>query len=211
MLNTHNLSFQYDGLNRFSLRDLSLRGGDELLILGKSGSGKTTILNILGGLLPPDQGEVVINGTSLYQLEGAKLDIFRGKNIGIVFQKPHLLKPLTVEENIQLASYFVGKHQPDKVEELLRELGINEKREAKVSTLSEGEAQRVSIARALANTPNIILADEPTASLDDENAEAVIRLLQKQSQKLNAVLIIVTHDLRVKEHIMQHINMGGPG
>src|SRR5690554_5151259 len=209
MLHTHNISFQYEGSNRFSISDFSLKGGDELLLLGKSGSGKTTILNILGGLLPPDQGEIIINGTSLYQLKGAELDIFRGKNIGIVFQKPHLLKPLSVEENIKLASFFVGNRINDKVAELLRELNITNKKKAKISTLSEGEAQRVAIARALANTPKIILADEPTASLDDENAQSVIRLLQTQSKKLHAVLIIVTHDQRVKEHITQYMIMGG--
>src|SRR5690554_7625762 len=101
MLQTHNISFRYNGSNRFSINDLSLKGGDQLLLLGKSGSGKTTILNILGGLLPPDQGEIIINGTSLYQLKGTHLDLFRGKNIGIVFQKAHLLRPLTVEENIK--------------------------------------------------------------------------------------------------------------
>src|SRR5690554_6182307 len=124
MLQTHNISFRYNGSKRFSISDLSLKGGDELLLLGKSGRGKTTILNILGGLLPPNQGEVIINGTSLYQLKGAELDIFRGKNIGIVFQKPHLLKPLTVEENIKLANFFVGKQLHEKVAELLRELNI---------------------------------------------------------------------------------------
>src|SRR5690606_25579934 len=97
----------------------------------------------------------------------------------------------------------------DKVTHLLQELGITGKRNAKISSLSEGEAQRVSIARALANRPKIILADEPTASLDDDNAEAVIRLLQSQSKKLDAVLIIVTHDQRVKEHITHHIIMEG--
>src|SRR5690606_36551677 len=121
-------------------------------------------------------------------LSGATLDQFRGKNIGIVFQKPHLLKPLSVEENIRLANFFVGEGDPDKVTQLLQELGISSKKDAKVSTLSEGEAQRVSIARALANRPKIILADEPTASLDDENAQIVIRLLQSQARKLNAVL-----------------------
>lgn len=209
MLQTRNISFQYNESNRFAISDLSLRGGDELLLLGKSGSGKTTILNILGGLLPPDRGEIIINGTSLYRLKGAELDIFRGKNIGIVFQKPHLLKPLTVEENIKLAGFFVGKQHHGKVSELLRELDITDKKDAHISTLSEGESQRASIARALANTPKIILADEPTASLDDENAQSVIRLLQAQSKKLKAVLIIVTHDQRVREHISQHINMGG--
>src|SRR5690554_312986 len=209
MLGTHNIRFQYDASGEFAIEDLSLSAGDELLLLGKSGSGKTTILNILGGLLPPDQGEVVINGVSLYNLKGAALDRFRGVNIGIVFQKPHLLKPLTVEENIRLANFFVGEKATHKVDSLLEELGMSDKKTAKVSTLSEGEAQRVSIARALANISKLILADEPTASLDDENAQSVIRLLQTQARKLNAVLIIVTHDQRVKEHIARHIIMGG--
>lgn len=208
MLQTINISFRHPSSKTFTIQDLALSGGDELLILGKSGSGKTTVLNILGGLLPPDQGEVIIDGVSIYGLRGAALDQFRGKNIGIVFQKPHLLKPLSVEDNIRLANFFVGEGNQDKVTHLLQELGISSKKDAKVSTLSEGEAQRVSIARALANRPKIILADEPTASLDDENAQIVIGLLQSQAKKLNAVLIIVTHDQRVKEHVAHHITMG---
>ena len=211
MLKTKSISFRYPSSKTFTIRDLTLSGGDELLILGKSGSGKTTVLNILGGLLPPKQGEVIIDGVSIYGLGAAALDKFRGKNIGIVFQKPHLLKPLSVEDNVRLANFFVGGTDSDKATHLLEELGITGKKDAKVSTLSEGEAQRVSIARALANSPKIILADEPTASLDDENAQAVIRLLQSQARKLNAVLIIVTHDQRVKEHIAHHIIMGGQG
>jgi lipoprotein-releasing system ATP-binding protein len=209
MLQTKGISFSYQPSTTFSIKDLSLSGGDELLILGRSGSGKSTILNILAGLLPPNQGEVTIDGVSIYGLSGASLDRFRGQNIGIVFQKPHLLQPLSVEENIRLANFFVNKPNSAKVANLLEELGISGKKNARVCTLSEGEAQRVSIARALANTPKLILADEPTASLDDENAQSVIRLLQSQAKKLNAVLIVVTHDQRVKEHITHHINMGG--
>ncbi len=209
MLLAKRIRFQYDEFNHFKIADLALSGGDELLILGKSGSGKTTLLNILGGLLPPQEGEVIINGVSIYQLKGAELDKFRGKNIGIVFQKPHLLQPLTVEENIQLANYFGDTEGSNTVQNLLQELGMTEKRNSKTYSLSEGEAQRVSIARALANTPSIILADEPTSSLDDENAQSVIRLLKTQAKKLNAALIIVTHDQRVKEHIANHLVMGG--
>lgn len=209
MLLSKGIRFQYDELNHFKIADLALSGGEELLILGKSGSGKTTLLNILGGLLPPNEGEVIINGKSIYQLKGAELDKFRGKNIGIIFQKPHLLQPLTVEENIQLANYFGETEGSITVQDLLQELGMTEKRNSKTYSLSEGEAQRVSIARALANTPSIILADEPTSSLDDENAQSVIQLLKTQTKKLNAVLIIVTHDQRVKEHIANHLVMGG--
>jgi putative ABC transport system ATP-binding protein len=165
------------------------------------------VLNILGGLLKPQQGEVKLGDTVLSALQGANLDKFRGKNIGIVFQKPHILSPLTVEENLKLANFFVGEKGGQNLD-LLKELGIYDKRKSKVTTLSEGEAQRVSIARALANHPKLILADEPTASLDDANAAIVVKLLQDQAKKFNAVLIIVTHDQRVKDHISKHLTMG---
>jgi putative ABC transport system ATP-binding protein len=209
MLLTKGLRFKYDALNQFKIKDINLAGGNELLVLGKSGSGKSTLLNILGGLLPPDEGEVIVNGVSLYGLGGAEMDKFRGRHIGIVFQKPHLLMPLSVEENIKLAHYFSKNKLSHPVRGLLEDLGLADKAGAKIHTLSEGEAQRVSIARALANHPSIILADEPTSSLDDENAQSVVHLLRQQAEKLNAVLIVVTHDRRVKEHIKNHITMGG--
>lgn len=208
MLIAKNIEFSYHKDQKFNIPDLTLKEGEQLLILGQSGSGKTTILNILGGLLKPHQGEVFINGTSLYGLSGAALDKFRGNNIGIIFQKPHILAPLTVEENLKLANFFSGK-DGRKNENLLSDLGILHKRKAKVNTLSEGEAQRVSIARALANSPKVILADEPTASLDDVNAANVVKLLKEQAEKFNAVLIIVTHDQRVKDHIANQITIGG--
>lgn len=208
MLVAKNLEFYYQPQQKFNIPDLNLAPGDQLLILGKSGSGKTTILNMLGGLLKPIKGDISIDGTPLYQLKGAKLDKFRGKNIGIIFQKPHILSPLTVEENLKLANYFSGA-KGNKNDTLLKDLGVLEKRNSKVNTLSEGEAQRVSIARALANSPKVILADEPTASLDDVNASIVIKLLKEQAEKFNAVLIIVTHDQRVKDHIENQITIGG--
>lgn len=209
MLITKGVRFKYDALNQFRIKDIHLSGGDELLVLGKSGSGKSTLLNILGGLLPPDEGEVYINGVLLYGLRGTEMDKFRGRHIGIIFQKPHLLMPLSVEENIKLALYFGNNKGSHSVRELLEDLGMSDKAGAKIHTLSEGEAQRVSIARALANHPSIILADEPTSSLDDENAKSVLHLLRSQAEKMDAILIVVTHDQRVKEHIKNHITMGG--
>lgn len=208
MLRAKSIQFSYGNLPPFSLPDLDLAPGEELLILGKSGSGKTTLLNILGGLLKPQKGEIWVDGVSLYSLKGNALDKFRGEKIGIVFQKPHILSALTVLENLQIANYFVGKDNRQAIERNLSELGIAHKRNAKVYTLSEGEAQRVSIARALANEPKVILADEPTASLDDVNAESVINLLKDQARRLKAVLVIVTHDQRIKEHISDHLIIG---
>jgi lipoprotein-releasing system ATP-binding protein len=208
MLEAKKIEFHYNPKQKFDLPDIQLSQGEQLLILGKSGSGKTTILNMLGGLLKPLNGEIKICDTSLYSLKGASLDKFRGKNIGIIFQRPHILEPLTVLENLSIANFFSGT-KGDKNENLLKELGIFEKRNEKVNTLSEGEAQRLSIARALANSPKVILADEPTASLDDENATNVVKLLKEQAEKYNAVLIIVTHDQRVKDHISNQITIGG--
>lgn len=208
MLKVQNVTFKYETTQAFHIPDIELEAGDELLILGKSGSGKTTILNIIAGLLKPQKGLVSIHGVDVYSLSGSALDKFRGSNIGIIFQKPHILSALTVEENLKIANYFVSRTGLQN-EQILRDLGIWEKRNQRVQTLSEGEAQRVSIARAIANQPKLILADEPTASLDDENAEKVIQLLKHQASQSNAALVIVTHDQRVKNHIANHLTVGG--
>ncbi|MBD8491186.1 ATP-binding cassette domain-containing protein [Echinicola sp. CAU 1574] len=209
MILAKDISFQYDANHQFDIPDIKLDEGEELLILGKSGSGKTTVLNILGGLLKPQSGTVEIGNTSIYDLKGAALDKYRGANIGVIFQKPHILSPLTVEENLQLAQYFSEKREKHLIEKMLNDLGIAHKKNSKISSLSEGEAQRVSIARALVNNPKVILADEPTASLDDENAAMVIHMLKEQASRMKSALIVVTHDQRVKEHISNYILMGG--
>ncbi|MBD3629390.1 ATP-binding cassette domain-containing protein [Cyclobacterium sp.] len=207
MIATKSIQFSYEGVPAFEIPDIEIKAGEALLVLGKSGSGKTTFLNILGGLLAPEKGEILIDGISLYSLKGQNLDKFRGKNIGIVFQKPHILGPLSVAENIALPHFFSKSSHSDNVDHYLKELGILDKKNARINTLSEGEAQRVSIARALVNEPKIILADEPTASLDDENAKIVVDLLKTQAAKLKAALVIVTHDQRIKNEINQSITL----
>ncbi|MCS5491871.1 ATP-binding cassette domain-containing protein [Algoriphagus limi] len=206
---TKNLQFAYPGQAIYHFEDISLNAGDSLLVLGKSGSGKTTLLNLLSGLLTPASGEVVLDGVVVNSLKGVKADRFRGENIGIVFQKPHLLAPLTVRENLQMARHFSKKEGLD-LDQLLADLNLSHKANSSVSNLSEGEAQRVSIARALVNKPRLILADEPTSSLDDENAQKVISLLQNQAAKIEAALIIVTHDQRVKDQISNFIQVQTP-
>lgn len=189
--------------------EVKLQKKEACLILGKSGSGKTTLLHILAGLLAPESGQIHLAGTDITNLKGQKLDLFRGKEIGIVFQKPHLIAALTVKENLQLAHFF-SKNKGQDLDVLLRELGLNDKSNRAISSLSEGEAQRVSIARALANEPKLILADEPTASLDDENAYHVIQLLLSQTSRIGAALIIVTHDQRIKSQIPHFIEIKSP-
>ncbi|WP_296701987.1 ATP-binding cassette domain-containing protein [Algoriphagus sp.] len=206
LLGTKDLTFTYPGQRTIRFENIQLEEGESLLILGKSGSGKTTLLNLLSGLSSPETGEIKINGQDISKLSGQKLDLFRGQNIGIVFQKPHLLAPLSVMDNLRMANFF-SKKKNEKLKQILIDLGLSEKVNSSILTLSEGEGQRVSIARALANEPKLILADEPTSSLDDENAEKVIQVLKEQAKKIGAALIIVTHDQRVKNHIQKFIEV----
>jgi ABC-type lipoprotein export system ATPase subunit len=206
LLKANSLKYAHPGRELISFPEIGVDSGEALLVLGKSGSGKTTLLNLLAGLLSPKSGEVILDGIKLSSLSGQELDLFRGKNIGIVFQKPHLIAALNVRQNLELAHFFSKKKGQD-ITQLLTDLGINDKEKRAVLTLSEGEAQRVSIARALVTNPKLILADEPTSSLDDENTEKVIRLLKTQAQKIGAALILVTHDQRVKNHIPQFIEV----
>lgn len=206
LLSTTNLKIAFGGQKSLSFQDIHVDKGDSLLILGKSGSGKTTLLNLISGLLKPSEGTVLLDGVDLKSLSSQELDKLRGAEIGIVFQKPHLITALSVKENLQLAKSFSSKKGQD-INALLSELGIESKANSAISTLSEGEAQRVSIARALINSPKLILADEPTSSLDDEHAAKVIQLLQDQAATIGAGLIIVTHDQRVKSHVSNFIEV----
>lgn len=206
LLKANSLKYAYPRQASINFPSFIVDSGEAVLILGKSGSGKTTLLNLLAGLLQPKEGEVILDGVNLSSISGQKLDLFRGKNIGIVFQKPHLIAALNVRENLELTHFF-SKKKGQEINQLLTDLGINAKANSSVLTLSEGEAQRVSIARALASSPKLILADEPTSSLDDENTEKVIQLLKTQAAKIGAALIIVTHDQRVKNQVSNFIEV----
>jgi len=185
--------------------DWSIRTGEHWLLLGSSGSGKTTLMNIITGLLKPTTGEVHINQTQIYGLSGAKLDKFRGQHIGIVFQRPHLINSLTVKENLLIAQRFAGlKEDQWRIMEVLASLNIADKINNYPSQLSQGQLQRVAIARAVINKPALLVADEPTSSLDDQNTTAVLDILMRQSQLNGSTLIVSTHDKRVKDHISQH-------
>ena len=185
--------------------DWRVQTGEHWLMLGSSGSGKTTLMNIMTGLLKPNSGEVYINQTPIYGLPGTKLDKFRGQHIGIVFQRPHLVKSLTVRENLLITQRFAGlKEDQSRISEVLASLNIAEKLKSYPSELSQGQLQRVAIARAVINKPALLVADEPTSSLDDQNTTAVLDILMRQSQLNGSTLIVSTHDKRVKDHISQH-------
>jgi len=209
MIHIQQLTFQYTTASTpIHFSDWQLPQGEQALILGASGSGKTTLLHLLGGLLNPQKGQLVVGDKDLSQLKRAQLDTYRGRNIGLVFQKPHLVNALTLEQNLLLAQYMAGlKQDKKKVEEVLSSLGLIPRKKALVHTLSLGEAQRAAIARAVLNKPKVILADEPTSSLDDENCGKVLHILQQQAQAHQATLIIATHDKRVKDIIPTHYTM----
>lgn len=200
MIALNAVSHNYQNGHKIGFKDWQVDDGSQWLLLGASGSGKTTLLHILTGILRPQQGSVVIDGTSIYDLSSKDLDQFRGRNIGIIFQRPHLIKSLTIKENLVMAQSFANLPTDlNRVTEVLTSLGIADKKNAYPSELSHGQLQRVSIARAVINRPTLLIADEPTSSLDDKNASAVLELLIDQSGINQATLIVATHDKRVKD------------
>lgn len=199
MIATKDVRFSYPNLD-FSFPNMQCKSGETLLITGKSGTGKTTLLHILSGILKPESGEVVIGETHIESLSDKNLDQFRGQNIGLVLQQSHFIASLSVLENIVLTSWLSDKTQKtEKAKNLLKQLGLEDQMHKNTSQLSIGQQQRVSIARALINEPKVLLADEPTSSLDDDNAKIVADLLSNLSKQYNASLVIVTHDQRLKD------------
>ncbi len=199
MLTTHNLSFAYPGQPPLHFPDLHCPAGSHWLLLGKSGSGKTTWLHLLAGMLRPSGGHIRLDDAQPHALPDAQLDRWRGQHVGIVFQKAHFVQGLTVEDNLRLAQYLAGvRPERARLRAMLAQLNLADKHAQPTYQLSQGEQQRVAIARALVNRPRLILADEPTSALDDDNCQEVARLLMGRARELEANLLIVTHDARLK-------------
>ena len=208
MLVTNGLSFSYKSGPSFQFPDFSVSGSQTLLILGHSGKGKTTLLHLLAGLMQPDSGSITISETELSSLENRACDAFRGQNIGIVFQQSQFIRSISVMENLQLARSLAGlKTDVSLASSILAELGIEDKANLRPSSLSIGERQRASIARALVTEPKVVLADEPTSALDDENCEIVANLLEGSVGKHGAALVIVTHDKRLKDRFSNWVEI----
>ena len=207
MIEVSGLKFSY-GAQPIAFPDFRVNKGEHFLLLGDSGSGKTTLLHLLGGLLRDYSGSVKIDGTELSSLNETELDSFRGKHIGFVFQRNHLITALNVEKNLLLAPYLAGlKPSKDRINEVLSLLGLTEKKFSKITEISQGQAQRVAIARALLNKPTILLADEPTSALDDRNCGRVIELLMDAAKRNNSTLLVATHDQRLKQKISNRIEL----
>ncbi|GAB3414110.1 ABC transporter ATP-binding protein [Niabella aquatica] len=207
MLQTNNIQFSYPSV-QFRFPDIRCSAGNILLVTGSSGKGKTTLLHLLAGLLKPESGSIYIGKTDITALSAGALDKFRGQKTGIIFQQPHLVASLSVMDNLLLSPYLAGiQTNKNRAKELLAQLNIAEQANKKPSHLSQGQLQRASIARALMNAPVLVLADEPTSSLDDENCHKVARLLREQAAMSNAALVIVTHDQRLKQIFHQKIEL----
>ncbi|GAB3243155.1 ABC transporter ATP-binding protein [Chitinimonas naiadis] len=199
---------RYAGGTELIFPDWTLPQGGSAVLVGPSGSGKTTLLSLLGGLLRASEGRVLLAGQDLATLPGSQLDAFRGRHVGFVPQRPHLLASLTVAENLQLAQYLA--HLPQdrhRITTVLAELGLAELAGRKPHQLSQGQAQRVAIARAVVNKPALLLADEPTASLDDAATEAVVGLLQSAAGEAGASLLVASHDSRVKDRFSTRFSL----
>jgi putative ABC transport system ATP-binding protein len=192
-----------------SIPDWKAFAGEHWLLTGASGSGKTTLLHILAGILRPTEGRVKVNGCALDALSGAALDRFRGRHVGLVPQRLHLVASLTVLDNLRLAQYLAGLPQDEaRTREVLRALSLEPWAEAKPPQLSQGQAQRVAIARAVVNRPQLLLADEPTAHLDDAHCAQVVDLLESQAAACGATLVIATHDQRVCRRMGKQYRLG---
>lgn len=209
MIELKNAVHRYNADTVIHLPDLHMEQGEQRLLIGPSGCGKSTLLHILAGILKPSEGTLSVCGTDLYALSEAERDTFRGRRIGLIFQQMHLIDSISVLENIVLAGLMAGlPRDRSRAEELCRRLEIHEKLHAAPDTLSQGQKQRVSIARAVMNRPAVILADEPTSSLDDERAAQVIGILKEQAAAVNATLVISTHDHRLTDHIQNRTQLG---
>lgn len=197
MIQANGIVKSYDGLRVLDDVSVAIGDGEFVSIVGPSGAGKTTLLQILGSLDRPDSGEVLYDGTDIVKMKESKLAAFRNRNMGFVFQFHQLLPEFTMAENVAMPAMIGGISRQvalDRAAELLRSLGLGDRLTHRPSQLSGGERQRAAVARALINDPRVILADEPTGSLDSHNREELYRLFLDLRATTGKTFIIVTHD-----------------
>ena len=182
--------------------DLTLPAGQHLLLRGASGSGKSTLLALIAALMRPSGGEITVNGTALHALTARQSDAWRGANLGFVPQRLHLSAALTVADNLALPFIAAGlKPDAARAADLLKRLGLSELAQRLPHQLSVGQAQRVALARALMRRPKLLLADEPSASLDDANTTQMLALLLQAATEQEATLVVATHDARLVQKL----------
>lgn len=176
--------------------NLTINKGEVVAVVGASGSGKSTLLHVMGGVDTPNEGNVIVDGKDITRLTDEEMSVFRRRKIGFVFQAYHLIPVLTVEENIKMP-ILLDHRKPDRdyIDHIIEMLGLKDRRKHLPNQLSGGQQQRAAIARALANRPALILADEPTGALDSKNGNEVITLLQDSVKKLDQTLVLITHNI----------------
>lgn len=197
MIEIRNVEKSYGNLHVLKNISLSIENSQVVTVVGPSGAGKSTLLHLIGTLDRPDSGEIILDGIHLAKLNDDKLSAYRNQHIGFVFQFHHLLPEFTAEENVALPALIAGKSKPESLKmatELLDFLKLKDRREHKPSELSGGEQQRVAVARALMNHPQLILADEPSGNLDTENAKKLHQLFFDLRDQFHQTFIIVTHN-----------------
>ena len=176
--------------------NLTVNKGEIVAVVGASGSGKSTLLHVMGGVDTPNEGNVIVDGKDITRLTDEEMSVFRRRKIGFVFQAYHLIPVLTVEENIKMP-ILLDHRKPDRdyIDHIIEMLGLKDRRKHLPNQLSGGQQQRAAIARALANRPALILADEPTGALDSKNGNEVITLLQDSVKKLDQTLVLITPNI----------------
>jgi ABC-type lipoprotein export system ATPase subunit len=210
MFALNNVRHLYDGSAVLAVDRWEVAQGEHWLLVGPSGSGKTTLLHILAGILRPTEGRVSVAGQELAALSAHALDLFRGRHVGIVLQKLHLVGSLTVMRNLLLAQYLAGLPQDRaRVREVLDSLDMADKADTWPHALSHGQAQRIALARAVVNRPQLLIADEPTSNLDDMRALQALDFCEEQARACNATLVIATHDQRIRDRVSRQRVLGG--
>jgi len=208
MISVRGLQHRYDGAAVLNLNEWDVAAGERWLVLGPSGCGKTTLLHVIAGLIVPSDGEISVGGKNLKTLKNQERDRWRGTHVGIVLQALHLVSHLNVQANLRLAQYLARLPQDDaRIAETLAALGVADKAARRPAELSQGERQRVAIGRAVVNRPKLLLADEPTANLDDAAAARAVQLLLSQAEQVGATLVVATHDARVKSHFVKTLQL----
>ncbi|SRR5687767_3714696 len=208
MIAVRGLAHRYGAATALRLQEWRVAQGERWAVLGASGSGKTTLLHVIAGLVRPSEGEVEVSGQDLGKLQGPTLDRWRGATIGIVLQALHLVRHLNVRDNLRLAQYMARLPQDDtRIDDTLAALNVADKAQRRPAQLSQGERQRVAIARAVVNRPKLLLADEPTANLDDNAAALAVDLLTEQAARHGATLVVATHDARVKSKFRERLEL----
>ncbi len=195
-----------------SIGQFELKTGEQAALVGSSGSGKTTLLHMIAGIVPADSGQILFSSdgekVDIAALSEADRDVFRGKHIGYIFQTHHLLPGFTALENVLLGMSFAGrKHDVAWAKHLLDQVGLSERLDYRPAKLSVGQQQRVAVARALANRPSLVLADEPTGALDVKNAQQVLQLILRLCQEVNASLLMVTHDPGIAQQLPTKVSL----